>query len=66
MLRILSPIYSPNANPIEWAFAKVKSQFRKFKLEKLMKGKYVDVPNLIRRSFKTITTENARNYVQAS
>jgi transposase len=63
---ILAPIYSPEANPIEFAFAKVKRLYKKRKLEALNSGEDLDPDAYIRDAFNSITCYNAQNYVGKS
>ena len=61
---IWNPIYSPDANPIEWAFAKTKIVLKKLKLGCLVRGEEIDSSKLIKEAFKSISHENARNYIR--
>jgi transposase len=49
-----NPPYSPEFNPIELAFNKVKSEFRKLKHDSLLDD--------IKESFKTITKDNCISF----
>ena len=51
---ILSPIYSPDVNPIEWAFSKIKRVFKQLKLGCLVRGEEVVVRDLIKKAFFSI------------
>ena len=52
---ILAPIYSPEANPIEFSFAKVKRLYKKRKLEALALGQEFDHDQEITAAFDSIT-----------
>ena len=52
---IRSPIYCPEANPIEFAFSQCKRQFKKLKLQLISKGEPIDMKHLICTAFKCVT-----------
>ena len=53
---ILAPIYSPEANPIEFAFAKVKRIYKKRKLEALSQGQEFNPDQEITDAFDSISS----------
>ena len=59
----MAPIYSPDANPIEFAFSKVKLAFKKEKLQRLVQGRVVSLNPMIKRAFATVNVYNAREYI---
>ena len=62
--QILAPIYSPDANPIELAFSKVKRKFKQEKLQRLVHGKAMSLNPMIRRAFDTVNVYNVRDYIE--
>ena len=63
---VFNAVYSPQFNPIESAFAKVKLLFKKDKLNRLVHGKPIDRNSMIRSAFSKLTRENIRNYIEHS
>jgi len=57
-------VYSPEFNPIEMTFAKVKVLYKKDKLERLIHGKPLPMDSMIRHAFSKVTRENIINYVE--
>ena len=66
MQYILAPIYSPEANPIEFSFAKVKRIYKKRKLEALSQGTEFDPDQEITDAFNSIKSKNAQAYADKS
>ena len=63
---IFNPPYSPDFNGIESVFSIVKSQIKKARLEKILKGQTVDILYEIKKSFEEIDREKIINCIQFS
>ena len=63
IVQILAPIYSPDANPIEFAFSKVKRKYKQEKLRRLVHGNVLNLNPMIRRAFAALNVHNAREYI---
>ena len=55
---VYNAIYSPQFNPIEMAFSKVKAAYKKEKLNRLVHGKSLPMDSMIRTAFAKSTKEN--------
>ena len=58
---IFNAPYSPEFNPIEFVFAKVKRYFKSQKLRQIVNNKHTTVENLISESFAQVTKEDVEN-----
>ena len=61
---IWNAVYSPQFNPIEMSFSKLKLLYKKDRLERLTKKKPLPMDSMIRRAFSKVTKENISNYVE--
>ena len=52
---IWNPIYSPQWNPIEMVFAKVKAAYKREKLNQLVLGRTINNNELVYGAFATVT-----------
>ena len=60
----MAPIYSPDANPIEFAFSMVKQAYKKEKLQRLVQGRVLGLNPMIKRAFAKVSVYNAREYIE--
>jgi transposase len=58
--------YSPQLNPIEYAFSKVKRYYRAERLREVLNEDQTNVRTRIRRAFAQVTLEDCRAYVRHS
>ncbi len=56
---VYNAVYSPQFNPIEMAFSKIKAAYKKEKLNRLVHGKSLPMDSMIRTAFAKLTKENA-------
>ena len=63
---VYNAVYSPQFNPIEMAFSKVKAAYKKDKLDRLVHGKNLPMDSMIRSAFAKLTKENVQHYVEHS
>ena len=61
---IWNAVYSPQFNPIEMSFSKVKLHFKKDKLQRLVHKKALPLESMVRTAFTRVTRENICNYVE--
>ena len=63
---IFNAPYSPEFNPIEFIFAKVKRYFKVQKLNQILNKSHTKVEELIMRSFDQITREDCEGCIRHS
>ena len=63
---IFNAAYSPQFNPIEYIFAKIKLHYKKEKLRRITNGMDIDVKEMIKQSFKNITKKDCINCINKS
>ena len=61
---IWNPVYSPEFNPIEMAFAQVKAAYKKEKLRRLAHGIEFNHNEVVYQAFGAVTRQNVGNYVR--
>ena len=61
---VWNAVYSPQLNPIEMSFSKVKRCYKKDKLHRLAHKKPLPKEAMIRQAFTKVTRENICNYIE--
>ena len=61
---VWNAVYSPQLNPIEMSFSKVKLYYKKDKLHRLAHKKSSPTEAMIRQAFTRVTRENICNYIE--
>ena len=64
VLSIMTPSYSPQFQPIELAFSKVKQHYKRSKAQATARNEKVVLNRLIDQSFVVLTKENIVNYIR--
>ena len=63
---IYNTIYSPQHNPIEMIFSKVKHHFKSLKTNAIVNKVKLDTEGLIKESFATVSKQDVCNCIQHS
>ena len=61
---VWNAVYSPQFNPIEMSFSKVKLCYKKDKLHRLAHKKPLPKEAMIRQAFSRLTRENNCSYIE--
>ena len=61
---IRSPVYSPDYNPIEYMFSKLKNRVKQLRLQDMVKNKIRNHKVYVNEAVKEITIDNCNNYIK--
>ena len=61
---LMAPIYSPDYNPIEMMFSKLKNIIKRMRLQDMVKQVKKTYPQLLKRAVKEISLNDVNNYIR--